>query len=122
MPMVEFRYNPEKISEEKAARLGAGFEESFRVALSLIREKNEYGLTVEGDPFHIHFNQPDLRIYIFYHQEWNFTKDELSQLAFYMGARVENQLKAEKLKNILATLRFYARAGHESISIPLSQK
>ena len=90
--MIEFRYNRKKVSAKQAVRVGAGLEESLRNPLQQIRPgvARTCGVTVEGDPFRIARNQPDLRIYVFYHEEWHFTNEELWKLAQGMGENVKS--------------------------------
>lgn len=118
MPMIEFRFNPEKLHEEEAVRLGAKLEKALRDAIDEVRPrgKKDYGVTVEGDPFGpIAHNLPDLRIYVFYHQEWGFAPDELEKLA---GGMLENVHKAllssvpRKDLGLSIHVRFYSRGGH----------
>ena len=119
MPMIEFRYMRDKISDEDAFVIGRKLEDLLRDAVAQIRPNNRnYGVTVEGDPFRpIAFNQPSLRVYVFYHQEWNFTADELKRLADALAANVEQTLRGVGLIELETKIRFYARAGHASATI-----
>lgn len=113
MPMIEFRFNPGKISHENAVVIGSKLESALRRAIGTVRSSTSYGITVEGDPFGpIAHNQPDLRMYIFYHQEWNFTASELEDLATGMQTPVRCMLDELKLDTCNAVIRFYSRAGH----------
>lgn len=120
MPMIEFRFRPDKLLEKEAAKLGANLEKALRDAIDRIRPrgKKDYGVTVEGDPFGpITHNLPDLRIYVFYHQEWSFAPDELERLAPGMLENVKKALANSLLRDDLSIqVRFYSRAGHAGAS------
>lgn len=116
MPMIEFRFDSNKVNDYQSRVLGEKLEPSLRIAISSVRpDKNDYTITVEGDPFgSISHNQPDLRIYIFYHAEWNFTADELEAIANKMRIMVDSFLKALQICHISSKIRFYSRHGHVS--------
>jgi hypothetical protein len=80
-------------------------------------EAKNYGVTTEGDPFRIHFNQPDLRVYIFYHEEWNFTQEDLERLAQTVKLFVEQKLEHLRMSKTSVKIRFYKRSGHICASI-----
>ena len=113
MPMIEFRYNPKKVSGMQAVELGATLEEALRNALREARPtRDDYGVFVEGDPFSICHNQPDLRIYVFYHQSWDFKEEELAALPKVMSRFLGPTLKTVGLAGVSGTIRFYIRSGH----------
>ncbi|MBU2103949.1 hypothetical protein KKD81_00775 [Patescibacteria group bacterium] len=113
MPMIEGRYHTELLSRREARLVFGKLESALREAIRQVRpEKTEYGITVEGDPYVIAFNEPELRIYVFYHQEWNFTPEELKILASAMLAGVMKILDANNIKDQQVQVRFYERAGH----------
>lgn len=116
MPMIEFRYHRNKVSDAQAANIGSMLEAALRESILPLRpSKGEYGVTVEGDPFGpIAHQQPDLRIYIFYHAEWEFTAEELERLPQGMRHQVDEILKGLRISNITSKIRFYARHGHAS--------
>jgi hypothetical protein len=120
MPMIEFRYRPEKLHAGEAAKLGGSLEGDLRAIIDKIRPagKKDYGITVEGDPFGpIIHNLPDLRIYVFYHQEWHFAPDELERLAAGMLENVKQTLGGSLLRDDVGIqIRFYARTGHAGAS------
>ncbi len=118
--MIEFRYDPQKLDEGKARFIASCLERELREAIRKIRPNlsRQYGVTTEGDPFRIAFNQPELRILIFYHEEWKFTARELERLLKKMKASVGSLLKFSKVEGVLVKIRFYARVGHASTSIP----
>ena len=118
MPMNEFRYKREKITDAQAEVIGRGLEDAVRSAIAQVRDSLGYGVTTEGDPFGpIAHNQPDLRIYVFYHQEWEFSEDELAALAAHMKISVSKLLQQAKVTaDIMGKIRFYARSGHFSAS------
>ena len=122
MPMIEFRYHRDKVSDAQAANIGSMIEAALRESILPLRpSKGEYGVTVEGDPFGpIAHKQPDLRIYIFYHAEWDFTKKELGQLLKSMHFQVNEILNGLKISGIDTKIRFYARHGHTSYYIHLT--
>lgn len=119
MPMMEFRYDEKKISNKQAAAIGEGLESALRNAIAALgRQKKDYGVTVEGDAFGpIAHGQPDLRIYVFYHDDWNFTTQELTNLPHEIKTEVELLLKHLKIRNITAKIRCYGRSGPPSASI-----
>ena len=121
MPMIEFRYS-DKISEDDAYQVGSGLEAALRQSIEEVLPRGApYNITVEGDPFGvIAFNQPDLRIYIFYHPEWNFTPEDLVHLTEAMGRETEKILQKIPmlLRRITVKIRFYLRPGHAATSIP----
>lgn len=119
MPMIEFRYKKDTVPDEKAAVLGEMLEGILRKAIEKFRLTREgYGVTVEGDPFGpIAFNQPDLRIYVFYHDDWGFSQDELRRLTQGVICQLEETMKTIGLEGIKVKLRLYARSGHSSASI-----
>ncbi len=123
MPMIEFRYAPECINPKEAVLLNNGLEGTLRNAIKRVRDNvHEYGVTVEGDPFRLKQNQPMLRIYVFYHQEWNFTPEELELLPITMGDEVYSLIKDSGLHDVTGKIRFYERAGHASSLIQRKAK
>jgi|GEM_PF-4745918 len=117
MPMIEFRYKPEKISGIQAVLLCAPLEEALRSALRQVRPIFlEYNVFVEGDPFDVHDSQPDLRIYVLYHPSWGFSENELSGLPRAMAGFLEPTLKGFGLSHLRTTIRFYRRDGHSGFS------
>ncbi|MBU2103819.1 hypothetical protein KKD95_02290 [Patescibacteria group bacterium] len=113
MPMIEGRYHPELLSRREVRVLFGKLEDALREAIRQVRpEKGGYGITVEGDPYVVAFNEPDLRIYIFYHKEWNFTPDELEILAPEMLAGTLKIMEANRIKDQQVQIRFYERAGY----------
>jgi len=121
--MIEFRYNPKSINEEQAEDLAAFFEEALREIIIAVRKDapSGFGITTEGDPFRIRRNQPLLRIYVFYHQQWKFTPEELETLANKMSQEVRSFLDTEGMKRISGVVRFYERTGHASSQIPVTK-
>jgi hypothetical protein len=119
MPMIEFRYAPESINDNEAQRINDGLESALRNTLQRVRPSisHEYSITVEGDPFKFKVKQPTLRIYVFYHQEWNFTPDELELLARTMGDEVNSMLTTAGMHDVPGKIRFYERTGHASSQI-----
>ncbi len=119
MPMIEFRFKRRKVTPKTATCLCRQLEGALRNAISGVRKgRSDYKVTVEGDPFsRLIQNQPDLRIYIFYHKEWNFTPEELTQLAESMMASVSDILRTARSLDISVDIRFYERAGHKSVHI-----
>lgn len=118
MPMIEFRYNPETVSRVQAAKLGDALEEALRSAIREVRPSHEkaYRVFIEGDPFDIQHNQPDLRIYVFYHQEWDFGQEEVTRLSEVMVRVLEPTLKSADLDGRSGKIRFYIRAGYAGVS------
>lgn len=119
MPMIEFRFNREKIPEHQAAQLCADFEGALRVALREVRPlvgRDDYNVFVEGDPFRAQSNQPDLRIYVFYHPSWNFSEAELAELPKTMERFLSRTLGPFGLVNVEVTIRFYRRDGYAGTS------
>ncbi len=117
MPMIEFRYNPEKISKFKAEGICPDLEGALRSALREARPIYEgCSVFLEGDPFNVRHNQPDLRIYVFYHPSWNFSEGELAQLPKAMGRFLMPSLSAFGLADVDVMIRFYRRDGHASFS------
>lgn len=120
MPMIEFRYNPDKISNDLASEIGVTIEDALRLAIGYIREhtRKPYNITVEGDPFGpITQHQPDLRIYIFYHEEWEFSPNDLDCLSAGMGQYIQNTFFRHEISDVSAVIRFYLRSGHVSVKI-----
>lgn len=118
--MIEFRYDRRKMSDTAAVSVGEKLASILRAAIRGIRpERGEYGVTVEGDPFGpIAHEQPDLRIYIFYHADWEFSSAEKQFLSEEMKAQVRLLLQQADMADLIVKIRFYARAGHFSSSIP----
>ncbi len=120
MPMIEFRYRPEKLHKKEAAKLGENLEQALRDIIDKIRPRSNknFGITVEGDPFgSIIHNLPDLRIYVFYHQDWSFAPDELERLALGMLENVKKALASSVLRHdVNIHVRFYSRSGHAGAS------
>jgi hypothetical protein len=112
MPMIEFRYDAKKISQDKAAELCAPLEEALRSALQELRpNRDDYGVFVEGDPFDAHHNQADLSIYVFYHPSWQFEEWELALLPEKMGHFLASTLRALAI-TASVRIRCYRRDGY----------
>lgn len=122
MPMIEFRYKSDKVSLLQAKAIGDGLEEALRLAIgNCSRKKGDYNITVEGDPFGpIAYNQPDFRAYVFYHEDWRFTPNDLQCLAAGMGTYIQSQLLKLGLNDVDAVVRCYLRAGHASARVKSS--
>ncbi len=121
MPMIVVRFDSKRLSVDQAQEICAGLESSLRDAIRLVRPRveHEYGVTVEGDPFGlIAHKQPELRINIFYHQEWGFVDVELEELVNRMLANIRQLLRHVEATGVNVKLRFYARTGHVSASLP----
>jgi hypothetical protein len=116
--MIEFRHDSKKISGVQAVQLCAPLEEALRSTLRRIRPArgDDYSVFVEGDAFNVCHNQPDLRIYVFYHPSWEFNDDELSGLPRTMAGFLEPTLEGLGLSHLRTTIRFYRRDGHSSLS------
>lgn len=117
--MIEFRYKREKLSDSQAQALGSQLERMLREAIDTIRpDKLGYGVTVEGDAFGpITHNLPGLRIYVFYHQEWDFSDYELESLLSDMVGDIGLTMQKLEIARIPFHLRFYSRTGHAGVSI-----
>ncbi len=114
--MIEFRYNPEKISKFKAEGICPDLEGALRSALRELRpDHDDYGVFVEGDPFDVHHNQADLSVYVFYHPSWQFEEWELALLPEKMG-----HFLRPALRNFAITasvrIRCYRRDGYAGTS------
>ena len=117
MPMIAFRYLPNKVSKPTARKIGSQLEASLRRAINCIRPKKRgYQITVEGDAFDIAFHQPDLRIYIFYHKEWGFDPEEKEELAGLFRSEMMKILAALDQCGLDVTVRFYERTGHFKVT------
>ena len=114
MPMIVGRYDSGVLSKRRAKQVFGTLEDALRIVIGEVRPgKSGYGVTVEGDPFGpIALNQPDLRIYVFYHAEWLFTPEELDALASGFHAEVVKELEALQLNDVEVKVRFYERTGH----------
>ncbi|MDB5245580.1 MAG: hypothetical protein JWN90_685 [Parcubacteria group bacterium] len=119
MPMIELRYQSQRISDEEASVIAANLEGSLRLAINGIRKNaGQYKITVEGDRFGpIIHNQPDLRIYIFYHEEWRFSPKDLDCLTAGMGQYIQSVFFDLKFHDVSVVVRFYSRTGHASVKI-----
>lgn len=118
MPMIEFRYG-KKISDEQAVAIGGKLECALRNAIiALGRSKKDYGVTVEGDPFGpITHGQPDLRIYVFYHDDWDFTAKERDALPVELRTEVQLLLEQCKVVDVVVKIRCYCRSGPPSATV-----
>jgi hypothetical protein len=117
MPMIEFRYDRNVITDEQAGRMLDHLEVGLRAAIRPVRpeKKDKYGIFIEGDPFGpVTWNQPGLRIYVFYHEGWEFTEEELQRVANTMRTRVDEMLEILDLSDRKSVIRFYRRSGHAS--------
>lgn len=116
MPMIEFRYKPERLSVAQAVDIAIALEEALRSAVREVRPAHTkaYNVFVEGDPFNVEHNQPDLRVYVFYHADWNFNPEELAKLPATTARYLTSVLQGMGLAGIGGKVRFYERGGPAS--------
>jgi len=116
--MIEIRYKEDALTTEEVAMICDVLEEALRASINNVRpEKKTYGITLEADPFGpIHRNQPDLRIYVLYHEEWRFTEVELESVLDEVKNYLILPIK-QCSQRVCCKIRLYRRSGHASTSI-----
>jgi hypothetical protein len=115
MPFIEVRYDPQYVDGDVVVSLLHVMEETLRESIALAREDTKgkrYGISTEADPFNRTTNQPDLRVFIFYHDDWNFTENELQIIVKCIGAGIKRHLVFSGLLDVTCDIRLYKRTGH----------
>ena len=120
MPMIDVEWNPYEYSVGQMTTLCEEFEDDLRTAIKLAKPSvdHEYKIMVRGRPQPpITINVPMLEIRVDYHEEWDFTKEELDEIAAEMQRRIEFTLQESGIDVEGGKIRFYARTGYKGVDL-----
>ncbi|MCA9359941.1 hypothetical protein KC850_02790 [Candidatus Kaiserbacteria bacterium] len=120
MPMIDVEWDPYEYSVGQMTALCKDMEDDLRASIKHARPSvdHEYKVLIRGRPHPpIALNVPMLEIRVEYHQEWEFTQEELDKIATEMQRRIEYTLNEFKILVEDGKIRFYARMGYKGVDL-----